>query len=73
MNNGKLTNWLLATLTAVLMAVASVGYANVTAASAQIAGLTERVAVLETQATDTERRLIRIENKLDILVQTSQR
>ena len=68
-NNTKLTNWLLATLTATLMAMVTVGWTNITQANVQIAILTTRVSVVESINADNQRRLIRIEDKLDNILQ----
>lgn len=68
MNNTKLTNWLLATLTAVLMAIAGISWTNITQANLQIATLQQRAATVEQSNLDTLRRLDRIEIKLDILI-----
>ena len=69
MNNPRLTNWLLATLTAVLMAVAGVGYSAITANTTGLASAREQIAVEKQARFEVQRRLDSIENKLDMLLQ----
>ena len=73
MNNPKLTNWLLATLTAVLMAVAGVGYGAITTNTTAIANAREQIAVERQARIEVQRRLDSIEGKLDMLLTEARR
>ena len=69
MRDPKLTNWLLAVLTALLLSLGGFLYTRVIADGERISAVSERIARVESQSLEVQRRLEKIEEKLDRLLE----